>query len=169
MRISRVSAFFPEVTQQIHSLRASGVISSHTARAVEDAINAFRKSSGILCSVPEASPFMYKIIARPTSQTGACLRRLCWIFYATVLDFCPEQGEDSCLNPLHLQARLVNNAASAMPKSLVWMLQLPGIKLWRPLGLKIIGSWYRRARNTSDMLPAQQRSPDLCWAVFVYR
>src|SRR3989344_2630097 len=59
IRILRVSAFLPEVTQQIHSLRASGVISSHTARARLPAgrplASAFRKSSGKACTVPPAS------------------------------------------------------------------------------------------------------------------
>ncbi len=35
IRISRVSAFLPLVTQQIHSLRASGVMSSHKARTFD--------------------------------------------------------------------------------------------------------------------------------------
>ncbi len=55
MRIILVSAFLPDVTQQIHSLRASGVISSHTARAAGADIRALRKSSGIVCIVPPAS------------------------------------------------------------------------------------------------------------------
>jgi hypothetical protein len=54
IRISLVSAFTPEVTQQIHSLRASGVISAHTLRAAAEAMRALRKSAGILCTVPEA-------------------------------------------------------------------------------------------------------------------
>ena len=55
IRISLVSAFLPEMTQQIHSLRASGVISSHTARAAGVCVRAFRKSAGIVCTVPPAS------------------------------------------------------------------------------------------------------------------
>ncbi len=51
MRMLLVSTFFPEVTQQIHSLRASGVISSHTARALGIEATAFRKSAGSLCIV----------------------------------------------------------------------------------------------------------------------
>jgi hypothetical protein len=35
MRRFRVSSFFAEVTQQIHSLRANGVMSSHTPFAIE--------------------------------------------------------------------------------------------------------------------------------------
>src|SRR5947207_2297830 len=52
MRIVLVSAFLPEMTQQIHSLRASGVMSSHTARAAGVEIRAFRRSFGIVCTTP---------------------------------------------------------------------------------------------------------------------
>ena len=52
IRIVRVSAFLPEVTQQIHSFFASGVISSHTANAAGAEAMAFLKSIGILCTVP---------------------------------------------------------------------------------------------------------------------
>ena len=37
MRLARVAACLGEVTQQIHSLRASGVMSSHAARAFTQA------------------------------------------------------------------------------------------------------------------------------------
>jgi hypothetical protein len=47
-----VSGFFTEITQQIHSLRASGVISSHFAHAAESEMRTFRKSAGILCTEP---------------------------------------------------------------------------------------------------------------------
>jgi hypothetical protein len=55
IRISLVSAFLPEMTQQIHSLRARGVISSHTARASGTEVRVFRKSAGILCTTPPAT------------------------------------------------------------------------------------------------------------------
>lgn len=66
IRIPRVSAFFPEITQQIHSLRARGVISSHTARARGEAVRAFRKSSGSLCTVPVEG---YALTIRPCYQS----------------------------------------------------------------------------------------------------
>src|SRR6185503_791085 len=47
-----VSGFLTEVTQQIHSLRASGVISSQAAKAAESEVRVFRKSSGTVCTVP---------------------------------------------------------------------------------------------------------------------
>lgn len=52
MRRSRVSMSFALSTQQIHSLRASGVILFHASRADALAINAFFKSAGIACGVP---------------------------------------------------------------------------------------------------------------------
>jgi len=44
-----VSSFFADVTQQIHSLRASGVISAHTFVTIGSDAIALRKSAGILC------------------------------------------------------------------------------------------------------------------------
>ncbi len=52
MRMFRVSVFLPLVTQQIHSLRASGVRLSHAESAAGVEIRAARKSAGILCSTP---------------------------------------------------------------------------------------------------------------------
>jgi hypothetical protein len=50
MRRFRVSSFLGEVTQQIHSFRASGVISSQTRFAAASDAIAFRKSAGSLCT-----------------------------------------------------------------------------------------------------------------------
>ena len=47
-----VSGFLTDSTQQIHSLRASGVISSQAARATEEEVMTLRKSSGTLCTTP---------------------------------------------------------------------------------------------------------------------
>jgi hypothetical protein len=49
-----VSSFLADVTQQIHSLRASGVMSAHTSLAMESASMALRKSAGIRCIMPLA-------------------------------------------------------------------------------------------------------------------
>ena len=49
----RVSGFLTEMTQQIHSLRASGVMSSHFARAAESEARTLRKSAGRVCTAPE--------------------------------------------------------------------------------------------------------------------
>lgn len=48
MRRARVSSFFADVTQQIHSLRASGVISAQIAFATASDSIALRISAGIL-------------------------------------------------------------------------------------------------------------------------
>ena len=54
-----VSGFLTEITQQIHSLRASGVISSHFARATGSEMRTFRKSAGTLCTAPDESAFLF--------------------------------------------------------------------------------------------------------------
>jgi hypothetical protein len=60
IRLSLVSDFFAEVTQQIHSLRASGVISFQTASAFGAEAIAFFKSVGtVVC----ARPFFLIIIS----------------------------------------------------------------------------------------------------------
>jgi hypothetical protein len=53
-----VSGFLTEITQQIHSLRASGVISSHFARASESKMRTFRKSTGTLWTAPGEIAFL---------------------------------------------------------------------------------------------------------------
>lgn len=50
----RVSANFTKVTQQIHSLRASGVRPCHNAKAARSAPRALRKSAGKVWAVPGA-------------------------------------------------------------------------------------------------------------------
>lgn len=47
-----VSGFLTEITQQIHSLRASAVRSSHAASASGSEVKTSRKSAGILCTTP---------------------------------------------------------------------------------------------------------------------
>lgn len=51
IRIFLVSAFLPDVTQQIHSLRASGVISLHAVLVVRLEAIAFCRSGGSLCTI----------------------------------------------------------------------------------------------------------------------
>lgn len=46
-----VFGFLVEIVQQIHSFRASGVISSHAALAFGVEVRAFFKSAGNLCTV----------------------------------------------------------------------------------------------------------------------
>jgi hypothetical protein len=47
-----VSAFLGEIIQQIHSLRARGVISFHAANADLEVVSIFFKSGGILWATP---------------------------------------------------------------------------------------------------------------------
>ena len=58
IRMPLVSAFTPEMTQHIHSLRARGVMSSHNANTFGLPEMDFRKSAGRLCTVPEAIVFL---------------------------------------------------------------------------------------------------------------
>jgi hypothetical protein len=53
-----VSGFFTEITQQIHSLRASGVISSHFARAAGSERRTLRRSLGTLWIAPAEIVFL---------------------------------------------------------------------------------------------------------------
>lgn len=55
MRWFLVSTFFASSTQQIHSFRASGVISSHAAIAPIAEVRTFRKSAGAVCTTPGES------------------------------------------------------------------------------------------------------------------
>jgi hypothetical protein len=68
-----VSGFLTEITQQIHSLRASGVISSHFARATGSEKRTFRKSAGTLCIAPgeRALLFMDFILHRYSISLGS--------------------------------------------------------------------------------------------------
>ena len=52
-----VSGVLTEMTQQIHSLRASGVMSSHFANAAASEARVLRKSAGISCTVPAETLF----------------------------------------------------------------------------------------------------------------
>jgi hypothetical protein len=54
MRRYLVSSFLADVTQHIHSLRASGVMLAHRSATIASDSIALRKSGGILCTVPEA-------------------------------------------------------------------------------------------------------------------
>lgn len=58
IRLRLVSGFLASSTQQIHSLRASGVISSQFDSATLSEMRAFRKSSGTLCTTPLETSFL---------------------------------------------------------------------------------------------------------------
>jgi preprotein translocase subunit SecG len=59
-----VSGFLADSIQQIHSLRASGVISSHAVRAAGVAMRVLRKSAGILCTILLVISFGMNLIIR---------------------------------------------------------------------------------------------------------
>lgn len=67
--ISLVSAFLPEVTQQIHSFRASGVISSQTAFTAGLELIACFKSLGSVCI-----KLFYQIFLKIELMSGDALR-----------------------------------------------------------------------------------------------
>ena len=74
-----VSGCLTEMVQQIHSLRASGVISSHAARAAGSDIRAFRKSAGTRCATPDEILFLvirlfYEILHDNTTSEHRCTR-----------------------------------------------------------------------------------------------
>ena len=54
MRRARVSSFLADVTQHLHSLRASGVMLAHKFLTIASDSMALRKSTGNLCLLPEA-------------------------------------------------------------------------------------------------------------------
>ena len=58
MRVGRVSGLAPDVIQQIHSLRASGVVSFQTASAFFDARRALRRSEGIVWTTVVVTTFI---------------------------------------------------------------------------------------------------------------
>ena len=70
MRRLLVSSFLADVTQQIHSLRASGVISAHTSFTIGSELIALRKSTGILCPAPEAISLLGVVISNQKNLAG---------------------------------------------------------------------------------------------------
>src|SRR6266702_8428166 len=69
-----VSGFFTEIAQQIHSLRARGVRSSHEALASASAARVFRKSSGKSWTTPPEMSLLVIVIRLS----------LCWLLRASV-------------------------------------------------------------------------------------
>ena len=80
-----VSGFLTESTQQIHSFRASGVISSHFARATASEMRTFRKSAGTRCTAPAEIAFLltnfilHRLVPRPAflSRARQCTLQQC--------------------------------------------------------------------------------------------
>lgn len=65
MRRSRVTCCLASSTQQMNSLRPSGVMSCHNASAAGFAISAARKSAGTLCTTPPATFALLMAWQRP--------------------------------------------------------------------------------------------------------
>jgi hypothetical protein len=60
IRCALVSGFFADSIQQIHSFRASGVMSSHVANALALAVSAFFRSAGRSWTTPPEIVFLLK-------------------------------------------------------------------------------------------------------------
>ena len=122
-----VSGFFTEVAQHIHSLRASGVRSSHTASASASDARVFRKSSGnswttppeILLLVIVIRLYHYKMaLARKDCGSNWRLLALAWL----------ARRADSVLDLQHLldtpeyfmPSPRSNQAARSLSMLLVW-------------------------------------------------
>src|SRR5215467_6511857 len=71
-----VSGFFTEIAQQIHSLRARGVSSSHEALASASEARVFRKSSGNWWTTPPEMSLLV-IVIRLSYYTIALSRKDC--------------------------------------------------------------------------------------------
>lgn len=84
MRIFLVSAFFPDMTQQIHSLRARGVMSFHIANAAGVEASAIRKSCGMLCTTPpEIAVLAIQPVYQKVFVLSYCFRKI----FSIVLPF----------------------------------------------------------------------------------
>jgi hypothetical protein len=70
-----LSAFFADSIQQIHSLRASGVMSSHAASTCGSDRRASRKSAGTLCTTP-AIGFLARFFGKLKRRPPADLRHI---------------------------------------------------------------------------------------------
>ena len=70
MRRFLVDSFLPDVTQQIHSFRASGVISAQSLSAVTFDSMVLRKSAGSLWTVPPAIFGVVIYRAEPVSRNN---------------------------------------------------------------------------------------------------
>src|SRR5690348_4125318 len=87
-----VSGFLTEITQQIHSLRASGVISSHFARAIASESRAFCKSAGTRCTAPGEVAFLvmnfilHRLCPEPRIRCLCICTTLLHLYHENVLE-----------------------------------------------------------------------------------
>ncbi len=68
-----VFGFLASSTQHIHSSRASGVMASHSAKAVLSVVRVFCKSAGTLCTTPAAISMLDIISCQLFSWNGTSL------------------------------------------------------------------------------------------------
>jgi hypothetical protein len=74
IRCARVSAFLADVIQQIHSFRASGVMSSHVANALALEVSAFFRSAGRSWTTPPEIALLLKAsLASPSPRQSRTL------------------------------------------------------------------------------------------------
>jgi hypothetical protein len=78
MRWLRVVACLAEVTQQIHSFRASGVKSFQAACVVASKPRAFRKSAGVLCTGPALLSVFVMVFSLPAEVLYTIFFLACW-------------------------------------------------------------------------------------------
>jgi hypothetical protein len=90
-----------EITQQIHSLRASGVISSHFALAMGSEMRTFCKSAGTLCTAPGEIAFLVMdfILLRYAVGLGSPPRMPCNALAGSTLLISPNCVFDASLVP----------------------------------------------------------------------
>lgn len=81
----RVSGCLTAVTQQIHSLRASGVMSSHAASAALSAARAFRISSGRTCTTPPEIALVTMCLSYQELRNFPDYRAKIWYNFFSVL------------------------------------------------------------------------------------
>ena len=74
MRRFLVSACLADITQQIHSLRARGVISPHTSFTIGSDVIALEKSTGILCTPVRNTFVLLFVILVLSSAIGYFIR-----------------------------------------------------------------------------------------------
>jgi hypothetical protein len=95
-----VSSFLTEMVQQIHSLRASGVMSSHAASAFASDVSALRRSAGRLCATPpEIRAVVIRWSRRLTDQASDTrLQPGCWDYrLVPAIVNCPDDSEWSSI------------------------------------------------------------------------
>ena len=85
---SLVSDFFADSIQHIHSLRASGVIRSHTESTAGAEINIFRRSAGTSCTTPVAIFFVIESLYQKNRPRERVIAKRGPFYYNSLLGDC---------------------------------------------------------------------------------